>query len=128
MGLPWLGIPTRPVFEFPSPLLMRPRVIGQWPADSPRAAWPWSGSCRSTQPRCPDLVEEIIDTRKREAQRGFIDEAPVAYLLMHAADHDLGPVYKACWDRYERLVHLLLRPNTTGEGGRGRHRQYRLAA
>jgi hypothetical protein len=33
----------------------------------------------------------------RQAQRGFIDEAPVAHLLMHAADHDLGPVHKGCW-------------------------------
>jgi hypothetical protein len=83
--------------------------------------------CRSKQPRCPDFVEKIIDTPEREAQRGFVGEAALAYLLMHAADHDLGPVHEACWDRYERLVHLLLRPCTAGEGGRGRHRQYRFA-
>jgi len=76
-----------------------------------------SGSCRSQQPRCPDLIEEIIDARKREAQRRFIDEAPVAYLLMHAADLDLGPVHEARWDRYKCLVHLPLRPHSAGEAG-----------
>jgi hypothetical protein len=78
--------------------------------------------CRSKQPRCPDLVEGIIDARKRESH-GFNDQAPRRVPSLHAADHDLGPVHKACWDRYERLDHLLLRPHTAGEGGRGRHRQ-----
>jgi hypothetical protein len=36
--------------------------------------------------RCPDLLEEIIDARKREAMRG-------------AANHDLGPQNRSCGDR-----------------------------
>ena len=62
-----------------------------------------------------------------KAQRGFVDEAPVAHLLIHSPDHDLGPEHGARRDRCQRLVHLLLRAHAAGEGGRGRHRQYRLA-
>jgi hypothetical protein len=41
---------------------------------------------------------------------------------MHAADHNLGPEHKARWDRYERLVHLLLRAHAAGEAVvAGRH-------
>jgi hypothetical protein len=55
------------------------------------AAWTTGRTCgRTNRARCPDLVKEIIHTRKREAKHGFVDEAAVAHLLMHAADHDLG--------------------------------------
>jgi hypothetical protein len=46
------------------------------------------------KPRRPDLVDETIDACEREAQRGLVDEAPIAHLLMHAADHDLGPAHR----------------------------------
>jgi len=40
-------------------------------------------SCRrSKKARSPDLLEEVINARQRKAQRGFLDEAPVAHLLM----------------------------------------------
>ena len=48
---------------------------------------------------------------------GLVDEAPVAHLFMHAADHDLGPKNRTCRYRRQRLVHLLLRAYTAGEGG-----------
>ena len=37
----------------------------------------------------PDLLEEIIDTRNREAKRGFVDEAAIAHVLMHLCPQNL---------------------------------------
>ena len=45
-------------------------------------------SCRrSNKARGPDLLEEVIDACQSKAQRGLVDEAPVADLFsLHAPD------------------------------------------
>lgn len=75
-------------------------------------------SCRrSNKAHGPDLVEEVIHACQRKAQRGLVDDAPVADLLMHAADHDLGSKHRTRRDRCERLVHLLLRAQPPVKAG-----------
>jgi hypothetical protein len=63
-------------------------------------------SQHSDSARCSDLLDEIIDTGKCEAERSFVDEAPAVHPLMHAANHDLGSKGRASRWRYKRFVHF----------------------